>query len=120
MVSKRSRLLALLLPVVIASGCASAEDRLVGRVEPGVEDVDRVARREGVQIELTLDRHLVDRVVVCVAGHGRSGGAYVVATCSAVMVERMPPRGVKAPVTVMRRGWHERTRSSRISLVTAS
>jgi len=40
--------------------------------------------------------------------------------CSATTVVVMPPRAVKAPVTVMRRGRQAATRSSRILLVAAS
>ena len=64
-----------------------------------------VARRERVQIQLGFDRDAV---------HSYLG------VCSATTVVLMPPRTVKAPVTVMRRGWHAATRSSRIRLVTAS
>ena len=38
----------------------------------------------------------------------------------AVTIVLMPPRTEKSPTTVMRRGWHAATRSSRIWLVTAS
>lgn len=98
---------------------------IVRRLEVGIEDVSGVPGSEGVKVELRLDGHLVRRVVAGSVGHGcgvvgEAAAAAVEALYSAVIVERMPPRGVKAPVTVICFGWHERTRSSRISLVTAS
>lgn len=62
-----------------------------------------VARCEGVQIQRAFDRDAVRHA------------AYV-----AVTTVLMPPRTEKSPTTVMRRGPHAATRSSRIWFVTAS
>ena len=75
-----------------------------------VDDGRDVSWREGVKIELRLDG---DAVRIPRIGH--AGFTY-----SATTEVVMPPRAVKAPVTVMRRGWHTATRSSRMRLVTAS
>ena len=72
-------------------------------------DRDDVAWLEGVEIEGTLDRNLVWLV------HARSrqaGGAWSLYV--AVTTVLIPPRTVKSPTTVMRRGWTAATRSSRI------
>ena len=69
-----------------------------------------VAWGESVEIEL---RFYGDSVRIPRLGH--AGFTY-----SATTDVVMPPRAVKAPVTVMRRGWHTATRSSRMRLVTAS
>ena len=65
------------------------------------DDRRDVARREGMQIELALDR-------------------YFHFLYSAVTTVLIPPRTEKSPTTVMRRGWMAATRSSRIWLVTDS
>ena len=75
-----------------------------------VDDGRDVPWREGVEIELRLDG---DAVRIPRIGH--TGFTY-----SATTEVVMPPRAVKAPVTVIRRGWHTATRSSRMRLVTAS
>ena len=72
------------------------------------DDGTDVARGERVEVELRLDRHRVRRVMV----HGRS--------CVAVTRVVMPPRTEKSPTTVIRRGAHAATRSSRMRLVTFS
>ena len=54
-----------------------------------------IRRRERVQIELRLDGKLEG-----IVGHG----VRRMAGCSATTVVVMPPRAVKAPVTVIRRG----------------
>ena len=70
-----------------------------------------ILRRERVQIELRLDGKFEG-----IVGHG----VHWRRDDSATTVVVMPPRAVKAPVTVMRRGWHAATRSSRILFVAAS
>lgn len=75
-----------------------------------VDDGRNVAWREGVEIELRFDG---DAVRIPRPGH--AGFTY-----SATTDVVIPPRAVKAPVTVIRRGWHTATRSSRIRFVTAS
>lgn len=67
------------------------------------DDRRNIGGREGVQIELVLDRNLL---------HARENRATTLVV--------MPPRAVNAPVTVIRRGWHAATRSSRILFVAAS
>ena len=88
-----------------------------------VNDGRNVTRRERMQIEFGLDRNDMGVIVHCLCDVRR-------ATCdvrraavrrqpsaflnSATTVVVMPPRAVKAPVTVMRRGPQAATRSSRI------
>lgn len=69
-----------------------------------------IAWREGVKIELRFDG---DDVRIPGVGHARL-------TYSATTDVVMPPLAVNAPVTVIRRGLHTATRSSRMRLVTAS
>ena len=69
-----------------------------------------IARREGVKIELWFDGDDVR-----IPGFGHAGLTY-----SATTDVVMPPLAVNAPVTVIRRGLHTATRSSRMRLVTAS
>ena len=75
-----------------------------------VHDGRDVAWREGMEIELRFDGDAVR-----IPRFGHAGFTY-----SATTDVVMPPRAVKAPVTVMRRGWHTATRSSRMRFVTAS
>jgi len=75
-----------------------------------LDDGRDVPRREGVEIELGFDGNAVGIRRFAHAGFWYSATTDVV----------MPPRAVKAPVTVMRRGLHTATRSSRIRFVTAS
>ena len=79
------------------------EARFVGGRDVLVDDGRNVGGRKGVEIELVLDRDLL---------HARENRAMTFVV--------MPPRAVNAPVTVMRRGWHAATRSSRILFVAAS
>lgn len=69
-----------------------------------VDDRGDLARMERMQVERILERDAV-----------RHACWYV-----AVTVVAMPPRAVKVPTTVMRRGEQAETRSSRIWLVAAS
>src|SRR5215471_16275496 len=87
------------------------ESGLVGGVKVVVDDGWNIGRGEGVQVELGGDRDL-DRVFV----HFYFYFLSYFATTFVVM----PPRAENAPVTVMWRGWHAATRSSRILLVAAS
>ena len=75
-----------------------------------IDDGRDVARRERMEVELPFDGDAVR-----IPRFGHAGFTY-----SATTDVVMPPRAVKAPVTVMRRGWHTATRSSRMRLVTAS
>ena len=75
-----------------------------------VNDGRDVAWREGVEIEVRFDGDAVR-----IPRFGHAGFTY-----SATTDVVMPPRAVKAPVTVIRRGWHTATRSSRMRFVTAS
>ena len=81
--------------------------RVVRCTDVLLDDRRDVARREGVEVERIVEGDLVWRF-----GHA---AGYVAET-----TVLMPPRTVKSPTTVMRRGWQAATRSSRISLVTAS
>jgi len=64
-----------------------------------------------------LERMQVQRAVYGQAE--RFGFAHGFAN-EAVTAVRMPPRAVKSPTTLIRRGWHAATRSSRIWFVAAS
>jgi len=79
------------------------ESCLRRRLDIFIDDRRDIARRERVQIQLTLDRKAMRHEISC---HGR---AYV-----AVTTVLMPPRTEKSPTTVMRRGCRTVTRSSRI------
>jgi len=89
---------------------------LDGGLEIRIDHVGDVAWCERMQVELGPDGDDVGAI------HGNAecrmpsqSFVYV-----AVTVVRMPPRGVKSPITVMRIGAHDATRSSRIWLVSAS
>jgi len=73
-----------------------------------VHDRLRVSRLKRVQIQRAVYRQ-PERLPF---DHG-----FVYAAVTAV---RRPPRAVKSPTTVIRRGWHAATRSSRIWFVAAS
>jgi len=73
-----------------------------------VDDRSRVSRLERVQVERTVYRQ-PERLPFA--------HSFVYAAVTAV---RMPPRAVKSPTTVIRRGWQAATRSSRIWFVAAS
>ena len=79
------------------------ETGLVRRVHKLFDDGRNICGQKGVEIELVFDRNLL---------HARANRAMTVVV--------MPPRAVKAPVTVMRRGWQAATRSSRMLFVAAS
>ncbi len=71
-----------------------------------LDDRRDVAWLEGVQIENAVD--------------GQAEGVVQGFSQVAVTTVLIPPRTLKSPVTVIRRGWHAATRSSRIWLVTCS
>ena len=83
------------------------EPRLAGGVQILVDHSHDVTRLKGVQIDGVFDREM-NRFFV----------HYLV--YSAVTRVVSPPRAVKSPMTVMRRGDEAATRSSRILFVTAS
>src|SRR5262245_54651420 len=68
-----------------------------------VHDGSDVSWGKRVQVDLGFDRHPVSQ-----GHHFRSW------SCEAVTTVLMPPRAVKSPTTVMRRGSRSVTRSSRI------
>src|SRR5262249_5057857 len=80
--------------------------RVVRGADVFLHDRGDVARLEGVEIQRTVDRD-AKRIA-----HGLM--------YSAVTVVEIPPRAVKSPTTVIRRGAQAATRSSRIWLVAAS
>ena len=77
------------------------KSRLVRRTHVFVDDRRNVIRPERVEIELGLNRNAV-RIRHCDFEY------------EAVTVVEIPPLGVKSPTTVIRRGEHAATRSSRI------
>jgi hypothetical protein len=84
-----------------------------------------IARREGMQVERPFDGDWVGVHATCYLAElkfGPTTGAarYLPFSYTAVTVVRMPPRGVKAPTTFIRRGLQAATRSSRIWLVAFS
>lgn len=73
-----------------------------------------VARRKRMEVDDGVDRY-----PRCAPVSPRRRVRHA-AGCVAVTIVLIPPRTVKSPTTFIRRGWHAATRSSRISLVTAS
>ena len=88
------------------------EPGFVSRADVLFDDGRDVARRERMQVELRFDgdgvRFAVHRSPFAVPGY------------AATTVVVMPPRAVKAPVTVIVRGRQAATRSSRIWFVSVS
>ena len=88
-----------------------------------------VTRSERMEVQDRLDRDVV-RVVDsqrATSEHQRPEprrfdrvSCYAAPAYDAVTTVLIPPRTLKSPMTVMRRGWQAATRSSRIWLVTAS
>lgn len=78
-----------------------------------LDDRCHVPWRERVQVELIVDGNAVRHRFT-------SRWTYVGDGYDAVTIVLIPPRTEKSPTTVMRRGAHAATRSSRIWFVTAS
>ena len=87
-----------------------AEARVTRRMKVFVDHGPHVLRCKRVQVDRVFDRN-PDWFVF----HNGYGFEY-----SAVTLVVMPPRAVKSPTTVIRRGAQAATRSSRIWLVTDS
>ena len=90
------------------------------RVDVFVDDRGDVARTEGVEIDLVLDGNANRFVSHSVSPEPEPCAPQPFLVYSAVTTDLMPPRTEKSPTTVMRRGWSDATRSSRIWLVTCS
>jgi len=83
-----------------------------------LDDRRDVAGMEGMEVEGGLNRDVVR--VFHLQPFSPSAFSVQHFWYSAVTVVERPPRGVKSPTTVMRRGAHTPTKSSRIWFVTAS
>jgi hypothetical protein len=99
------------------------EARFVRHAHVLRDDGRNIPRREGVEIDTRVEGQRKRFVVFPVVQGARPSTFYLppsVFWYVAVTVVEMPPRAVKSPTTVMRRGAQAATRSSRIWLVTAS
>ena len=75
---------------------------------------------ERFEVKRTQAREFFDELTQLAEKELKRSGDQARASYVTVTTVLIPPRTVKSPTTVMRRGWMAATRSSRISLVACS